>query len=85
MVEKSTVLFDLDNTLFDHHYSVKKAISKQREPFGLGSFTASQLTDIYNSSLQVAYDRYLRKEISYEEKDLEKSEAFLSKFEPTSS
>lgn len=77
MVGKNTVLFDLDNTLFDHHYSLRNAMNKQREQFGLDSFTVGQLIDTYNCSLQVAYDRYLRKEISYEEKDLEKVRLFF--------
>lgn len=75
--EKNTVLFDLDNTLFDHYYSLKNAIKATRENFGLTSFNVSQLIDTYNSALQTAYDRYLKKEISYEEKDNEKVRLFF--------
>lgn len=74
---KNTVLFDLDNTLFDHYYSLRNAISVNREQFGLDAFTVSQLIDVYNASLQVAYDRYLQKEISYDEKDSEKVRLFF--------
>lgn len=77
MAEKNTVLFDLDNTLFDHHYSLRNAMNVTREQYGLDSFTAGQLIDTYNASLQAAYDRYLRKEISYEEKDSEKVRLFF--------
>ncbi len=77
MSGKNTVLFDLDNTLFDHFYSLRNAISANREQFGLDSFTVNQLIDTYNASLQVAYDRYLKMEISYEEKDREKVRIFF--------
>lgn len=75
--EKNTVLFDLDNTLFDHYHSLRSAMTVNRERFGLGSFTVGKLIDTYNLSLQTAYDRYLRKEISYEEKDIEKVRLFF--------
>lgn len=75
--KKNTVLFDLDNTLYDHYYSLRNAMTIQRCRLSLNSFPIGQLIDIYNGSLQKAYDRYLRKEISYEETGHEKVSLFF--------
>ena len=76
---KDTILFDLDKTLFDHYYSSKLAIAAVRERFRLGIHDIGELIRLYNDALQEAYDRYLVKEITYEEKDLEKVKLFFQK------
>lgn len=64
------ILFDLDNTLFDHNHSLHCAISAIQERYpGLADIETQTLIDQYNDSLQQAYDRYLEKLITYEEKD----------------
>ncbi|MFT7184182.1 MAG: HAD superfamily hydrolase (TIGR01549 family) [Oceanicoccus sp.] len=76
---KNTVLFDLDKTLFDHYYSSKRAVAAIRKRFGLSAHDTNKLIDLYNEALQEAYDRYLGKEITYAEKDLEKVRLFFQK------
>ncbi|KAF6814667.1 had-superfamily subfamily variant 1 [Colletotrichum sojae] len=72
------VLFDLDNTLFDHHHSLKCAISAVRARFEfLQKFNEEELVNIYDASLRRAYDDYLEQKISYEEKDLQKLHIFF--------
>ncbi|KAF9873008.1 had-superfamily subfamily variant 1 [Colletotrichum karsti] len=72
------VLFDLDNTIFDHYHSLKTAISSIQKNFdGIAQYTTQDLISKYNASLQKAYDEYLSKEISYEEADLKKVRLFF--------
>ena len=54
------VLFDLDNTLFDHHHSQRSAMmAVQRANSDLWRFTLSELVDLYNSDLEASYDQDL--------------------------
>ncbi|KAB5540442.1 HAD-like domain-containing protein [Coniochaeta sp. 2T2.1] len=62
------VLLDLDSTLFDHHHSLQSAISACQQHFPvLAVHSLPTLTTAYNAALQHAYDRYLAKEITYDE------------------
>jgi putative hydrolase of the HAD superfamily len=76
-----TILFDLDNTLFDHYYSLKNGISaiKNAYPQYLGNFDVNFLVETYNQSLEEAYQQYLDRQISYEEKDKRKIDIFFQK------
>lgn len=77
----NTVLFDLDETLFDHYYSMKSAITSVRETFPvLTDIDSAILIDLYQKSLQKAYDAYLIKEITYKEKDRQKVKYFFENF-----
>lgn len=72
------VLFDLDNTLFDHYHSLRSAISAVQEKYA--SLAGSKLEDLiarYNAALQRAY-KYLCKEITYEEADAMKVQLFFT-------
>jgi putative hydrolase of the HAD superfamily len=81
------VLFDLDNTLFDHHHSLRSAISAVQEKYAsLAGNEPEDLIARYNSALQRAYDKYLCKEITYEETDIIKIQLFFTQLglpEPT--
>ncbi|KAI1872624.1 hypothetical protein JX265_005504 [Neoarthrinium moseri] len=73
-----TVLFDLDNTLFDHYHSLRCAISAVQETYtGLEGHEPEELVVKYNAALQQAYDMYLRNEITYAETDTLKTQRFL--------
>ncbi|KAM0229464.1 hypothetical protein ACHAPO_010008 [Fusarium lateritium] len=76
------ILFDLDNTLFDHYHSLRCAISAIQQQYpGLEDISLQKLIDHYNDSLQNAYDRYLQKLITYEDKDNEKVKLFFESLE----
>ena len=65
---KKAVVFDLDNTLFDHYHSLRCAMSVVRDKYAiLKGHGLEDLIDRYNVALQRAYDRYLGKEISFED------------------
>jgi HAD superfamily hydrolase (TIGR01549 family) len=73
------VLFDLDGTLFDHYHSVRSAISAiQAKYSSLTGYETEHLITKYNEALQEAYDRYLAKEISYDECDTLKVRLFFT-------
>jgi HAD superfamily hydrolase (TIGR01549 family) len=73
------VLFDLDNTLFDHYHSLRSAISAVQEKYAsLGGNTLQDLIGKYNAALQRAYDKYLGKEITYEETEAMKVQLFFT-------
>ncbi len=58
----------MDNTLFDHHHSLQSAISAVQEKYAdLARHDPEDLVVEYSAALQHAYDKYLRKEITYEE------------------
>ncbi|RBR14506.1 hypothetical protein FVER53590_27576 [Fusarium verticillioides] len=72
------VLFDLDNTLFDHYHSLRCAISAVQEKYsGLAATPVPVLVNHYNQCLQQAYDRYLEKVITYDETESEKVKLFF--------
>ncbi|KAF9772832.1 hypothetical protein IL306_009431 [Fusarium sp. DS 682] len=72
------ILFDLDNTLFDHYHSLRCAISAVQKKYpGLAETQVSKLVDLYNECLQQAYDRYLEKVITYDETESEKVKLFF--------
>lgn len=74
------VLFDLDNTLFDHYHSMRSAISAVQEKYAsLARDKREDLIDNYNSVLQRTYDKYLCKEITYEETDVMKVHFFFGR------
>ncbi|KAF5264470.1 hypothetical protein FOXYS1_4756 [Fusarium oxysporum] len=75
---KKMVLFDLDNTLFDHYHSLRRAISAVQEKYSrLATTPVSVLIDHYNHCLPQAYDRYLEKAITYDETESEKVKLFF--------
>ncbi|TEA10745.1 Glyceraldehyde 3-phosphate phosphatase [Colletotrichum sidae] len=75
----AAVLFDLDNTIFDHYHSLKSAISSIQSNFdGIEQHDTQDLISKYNASLQKAYNEYLKNEITYEEADLKKVCLFFS-------
>ena len=72
------VLFDLDNTFFNHYHSLRFAISFIQKKYA--SLAGNELEDLiarYNAPLQRAYDKYLCKEIAYEEADVMKVQLFF--------
>ncbi|RGP79432.1 had-superfamily subfamily variant 1 [Fusarium longipes] len=73
MLSTKLILFDLDNTLFNHYHSMYCAISAIQQHYpGLRNIPLQKLCHHYNDCLQKSYDRYLQKLISYEDKDIEK-------------
>lgn len=82
-----TVLFDLDNTLFDHYHSLKSAlVAIQSQYPGLQTHNLDVLIDTCNTALEHAYQKYLDNKIIYRETDTEKVKTFFAKLqlpEPT--
>ncbi|KAH7362187.1 HAD-like domain-containing protein [Plectosphaerella cucumerina] len=73
-----TILFDLDNTLFDHVNSLKHAISAVREKFDhLQTFSTDELISKYNAALQSTYDAYLRGDIAHDQGNEKKVMTFF--------
>ncbi|KAF9764570.1 hypothetical protein IL306_002788 [Fusarium sp. DS 682] len=70
------VFFDLDNTLFDHQYSLYHAMFAVQFKFSLNQYSLKELADAYNKALNVVYDKYLRKEITREGSAVEKVRLF---------
>ncbi|KAI1068757.1 hypothetical protein LB507_006368, partial [Fusarium sp. FIESC RH6] len=71
--QETLIIFDLDNTLSDHDYSISCAISAVQQK--LPAFKAipiQKIIDKYNKSLNKAYDKWLRNKIGHDEKDVEK-------------
>ncbi|RYP74383.1 hypothetical protein DL771_003050 [Monosporascus sp. 5C6A] len=76
------VLFDLDNTIFDQNHSLRSAISAIQENYAdLAGYGVEELIARYNAALQQAYDKYLYKEITYEEAEVMKVQLFFTGFD----
>jgi putative hydrolase of the HAD superfamily len=75
---RTMVFFDLDNTLFDHEKSLNYAMALVRTRFPLPrEIPVDVLVEKYNKALNNVYDKYLQKEIRYEQKDAEKVNLFF--------
>jgi putative hydrolase of the HAD superfamily len=75
----TAILFDLDNTLFDHSHSLRSAIISLRTSHPeLSPFSDSKLTTTYHRCLEEAYNSYLLKTITYAEKDIQKVRSFFA-------
>ncbi|POR35134.1 Uncharacterized protein TPAR_04682 [Tolypocladium paradoxum] len=73
------VLFDLDNTLFDHDHSLRSAISAVQEKYAcLAGNKPEDLVAKYSAALQRSYDKYLCKKITYGEADAMKVRLFFT-------
>jgi phosphoglycolate phosphatase-like HAD superfamily hydrolase len=76
------ILFDLDNTLFDHSHSLHSAVLSLRTSYPeFSSFSDSKLTTAYHRCLEQAYNSYLRKIITYAEKDIQKVKSFFNELD----
>ncbi|UKA73059.1 HAD family hydrolase [Arthrobacter sp. FW306-06-A] len=73
-MEIRAVLFDLDNTLFDHPASVRTGVRLFLEHVGVGC--SQELTSAWFRIEQANYDRYLAKELSFEEQRRERLREF---------
>jgi putative hydrolase of the HAD superfamily len=75
----TAILFDLDNTLFDHSHSLHSAILSLRNCYPeFSTFSDSKLTTTYHRCLEEAYNSYLRNTITYAEKDIQKIKSFFA-------
>jgi putative hydrolase of the HAD superfamily len=78
---RRVILFDLDNTLFDHYHSLRSAISAiQKEYPSLSDKKLEELVSAYNTALQQAYDEYLDKKITYAETEAKKIQLFFNRY-----
>jgi HAD superfamily hydrolase (TIGR01549 family) len=78
----TAILFDLDNTLFDHSHSLHCAILSVRTSYPeFSSFSDRKLITTYHRCLEEAYNSYLRKVITYAEKDIQKIKSFFTELE----
>ena len=77
--EANTVLFDLDNTLFDHNNSLIQGLSavKIRFPSYFSRFDLNHIRSAYNHALEEAYQKYLKGDITYDLKDILKVRIFF--------
>jgi HAD superfamily hydrolase (TIGR01549 family) len=81
-ITPTAILFDLDNTLFDHSHSLHCAILSLRNCYPeFSTFSDSKLTTTYHRCLEEAYNSYLRKTITYAEKDIQKIKSFFTELE----
>jgi putative hydrolase of the HAD superfamily len=77
-VGTSGVLFDLDNTLFDHLNSVRSGIRAIRHAYQcFADIGEDELVGAYSRCLEEAYQQYLRGDIGYAEKDFQKVKLFF--------
>jgi putative hydrolase of the HAD superfamily len=74
-VEIRAVLFDLDNTLFDHAASARAGVDAFLRH--LGTEQSDELTRSWFEIEQVTYDRFLTKELSFREQRRERLRQFL--------
>jgi putative hydrolase of the HAD superfamily len=74
-VEIRAVLFDLDNTLFDHPTSARTGVDAFLRH--LGTEHSDELTRSWFEIEQVNYDRFLTKELSFHEQRRERLRDFL--------
>ncbi|MDA1292328.1 MAG: HAD-IA family hydrolase [bacterium] len=77
--ETSVALFDLDGTLFDHHYSLRNGLRSGIDAVGHG-LVDHEMADLlikYNAALNQAYDEFLQKQCSTKERDAKKMELFF--------
>jgi putative hydrolase of the HAD superfamily len=74
-VEIRAVLFDLDNTLFDHAASARAGFDTFLRH--LGTEHSDELTLLWLEIEQVNYDRFLSKELSFHEQRRERLRQFL--------
>jgi len=78
-VGSKVVLFDLDNTLFDHFHSLRQGIRAVCAEYArLSERNEDELIEAYNQCLELAYQAYLENKISYEQKDSEKVRLFFA-------
>ncbi len=74
-VKIRAVLFDLDNTLFDHRTSARAGVDAFLQH--LGAERSRQLTRSWFQIEEFNYDRFLDKELSFEEQRRERLRQFL--------
>ncbi|CAG7554685.1 unnamed protein product [Fusarium equiseti] len=71
--QETLIIFDLDKTLSDHDYPTRCALTAVQEQHpNFKNVSTQKFVDTYNKSLDEAYDKWLRHEISEDEKDVEK-------------
>jgi putative hydrolase of the HAD superfamily len=79
----TAILFDLDNTLYDHYYSMRRAmgvvLSTWPNAFGTGS--ADNLCSAYGRALDRSYERYIHGTCTRENAEVETVDSFFSSFE----
>ena len=75
------VLFDLDDTLYDHSYHIRSAIDvlRNEHPF-LQQHTSDQLTDLSHRLLEEVHSQLLRGEISVDDSRRIRWQKFLKEF-----
>lgn len=74
-VEIRAVLFDLDNTLFDHAASARAGVDAFLRHLGAGH--SGELTPAWFEIEQANYDRFLIKELSFHEQRRERLRQFI--------
>jgi HAD superfamily hydrolase (TIGR01549 family) len=62
-----TVLFDLDDTIFDHQYSRRCALAKLNEHYKLTSISMKDFEKIHDYYLNLTYNKVLEKKISLDD------------------
>ncbi|KAK8052321.1 hypothetical protein PG993_003706 [Apiospora rasikravindrae] len=73
------IVFDLDNTLFDHQHSSRCAISAVRNRCPeLAGKTLDELITKYDAAFQKLYDAYLRKEITHAHMGVKRIQTFFT-------
>lgn len=84
MTKFSTIFFDLDNTLFDHHYSSLMGLSALQSEFpALQTQNLTVLEKAYWDLLNSNYHRVLSGEISMEDARQERMKHYLAHFGST--
>ncbi|MGP5027041.1 HAD family hydrolase [Glutamicibacter ardleyensis] len=74
-MEIRAVLFDLDNTLFDHQTSARSGLKTFVRSFGVE--LTPELSRLWLEIEHATYDRYLSKELNFQEQRRERLRQFL--------
>ncbi|KAF4344410.1 had-superfamily protein [Fusarium beomiforme] len=77
---QTMIFFGLDNTLFDHTYSLYNAMFAVQRIFNLYKYPLKDLVHAYDKALNHVYNRYLQNEIKYEDQAAEKIKLFAKAF-----
>ena len=67
VMKYKTVLFDLDDTIYDHQYSRRCALKKITQIYSLGSIPIKELERVHQYYLDLEYNKVLSGELDIDQ------------------